>query len=272
MNASTRHASVRTRVTVLCAIAAGLAACGISADNDVTRIAPNELGPALANTTTTTTTTTTVVPTTPPTSSPVSPPETTTTTTSTTTTTIEPVESTQLDLYYVPRGDSESLRRVPVRAVPDATLDDVIRLLYEPPESVAQFNLTTAVTPELVSMTPEVQPLSIVVDLDQATFEAMTDANQNVAIAQLVLTLGSFTIPDEGQVGGVAFRVGGEPISVLIPGEGASDPGEPVGFRQFRPWVETTTGDTTTTTAAPTTPPLPTEPPNASPTSTEQPA
>ncbi len=247
-------ASLAARLAVLLAVAAGLVACGFSEDGEVTRIAPNELG-ALANTTSTTSTTTTTVPvTTPMTTTPASLPETTTTST-----TIELVETHLVSVFYPPRGDNQSLRRVPVRAAPDATLDDLIRLLYEPPDLIAEINLTTAVTPGLVGASPEIFPLHVVVDLDPTVFDRMTDANQNLAIAQLVLTLGDFRMADGGPVGAVAFEVGGEPISVLIPGQGASDPGEPVGYRQFEAWIEPSTATVTTAPDATT----PTEPPSA---------
>lgn len=261
MSTTARPASVWARVATLTAVAAALAACGISAEGDVTRIAPNELG-LLANTTTTTTTTTTTVPATvPATSTPLSlAPE------PTTTTTIELVETNLVSVFYPPRGDNQSLREARVRTAPDATLDDIIRLLYEPPDAIAQINLTTAVTPDLVVGRPEVLPLHVVVDLDQAAFERLTEANQDLAIAQLVLTLSDFDMPDGGPVGAVAFRVGGEPISVLIPSQGASDAGEPVGYRQFEAWIDTTPDPTTATTSpttSPSTAPPPTEPPGS---------
>lgn len=235
MNESFRPASVWARVAVLSAVAVGLAACGFSADDSVTRIPSNELG-ALANTTTTSTTSTTLPPTSPPTSTPVSV-ALSTSTTSTTTTTLAPVETTPVDLFFAPRGDNESLRGVVFNQVGDVRLDDLVRLLSEPPAEVTQGNLTTAVTPGLVVSTEMLQ-LHTVVDLDPAEFEAMTDVNQNLAIAQLVLTLTSYFDPDNGPIGAVEFRVGGEPISVLIRGEGASDPGELVGYSHFRAWID----------------------------------
>lgn len=249
-----RQASMWRRVGALSAFAAGLAACGISADEDVTRIPADEVG-AIANTTTTTTTTTTVPPTIPPTSMVDSLP--TTTTSSTTTTTLVAAEQTPVTLFFARRGDAESLRRVPTLQFGEVTLDDLIFLLSNPDERLLTQGFTTAVPDGLVLST-EMLSVHTVVDLDPTVFNAMTDAEQNQAIAQLVLTLTYFVSPVFGPVGPVEFRVGGQPISVLIPGEGASDPGEPVSFRQFEPWIDPSTGE-------PVAPTTTTEPPETAP-------
>lgn len=256
MTSDRRPASAWIRATVLGATAVGLAACGISTDQDVTRIPPNDIG-ALANTTTTTTTTTTVPATVPPTSTAESLPPVTTTST---TTTVVAAETTPVTLFYARRGDSETLRRVPTLQIGEVTLDDLIFLLTNPSDEITDNNLTTAVPPGLV-LTTDMQSVQTVVDLDPAVFDPMTDAEQNQAIAQLVLTLTYFVSPVFGPVGPVEFRLGGEPMTVLIPGEGASNAGEAVSYRQFEPWIETSATDPTTTSTTPPTAPPPTEPP-----------
>lgn len=254
----TPTASTWARTGVLLAVAGALAACGISADQDVTRIPADEIG-AIANTTTTTTTTTTVPPTVPPTSTPQSLPPVTTTTT-TTTTTLPAVELTPVTLYFARRGDTESLRRVSTLQVGQLTLDDLILLLSDPRQDILADGLTTAVPTDLVVST-ELQSVHTVVDFDPAVFDRMTDAEQNQAIAQLVLTLTAFVSPVFGPVGPLEFRYGGQPISVLIPGEGASEVGEPVSYRQFERWVETSTGEPTATAVTNVTEPPGTVPP-----------
>ena len=258
-----RPASIGVRVTLLCSVAVALAACGISADERVTHIPADDLG-ALANTTTTSTTTTTTTTTTlppetsPPTSTPPSLPFETTTTS-----TIEVVPLEDVDIFYVPRGRDETVKKVTVQQVGEPTLNDVIGLLAEPPAPVRNnSNLTTEVTPDLVRRAT-MQRLYTVVDLDRETFERMSDPNQRQAIAQLVLTLTSFVSPDRGAIGAVVFTVDGEDIQIPIPELGASDPGEPIAFRDFASWVDTNpTGDPVAVTNAPTTtPPATTDPP-----------
>jgi hypothetical protein len=245
-------ASVGLRAAVLCAAAAALAACGISADERVTHIPADDLG-ALANTTTTTTsttTTTTTPATTPSTSTPPSLPV-----ESTTTSTIEVVPLEDVDIYYVPRGRDDVVKKVPLKQAGEPTLNDVIRLLAEPPTAVRNSNLTTEVGPDLVRRA-SMERLFTTVDLDGERFNAMSDANQRQAIAQLVLTLTSFVTPDRGAIGAVVFTVDGEQIQIPIPELGASDPGEPVAFSDFDSWVDTTPiGEPVTVTSAPTSAP-----------------
>ena len=262
MSAS-RPASIGLRAAILCAAAAGLAACGISADERVTHIPPDDLG-GLANTTTTTTTTPPPPATALPTSTPVSLPIETTTTTST----IEVVRLEDVDVYYVPRGRDEVVKKVTLQQVGEPTLDDVTRLLAAPPTPVRNSNLTTEVTPDLVRSTT-MERLYTVVDLDRETFDRMSDPNQRQAIAQLVLTLTNFVTPDRGAIGAVLFTVDGEDIPVLIPGLGASEPGEPIAFPDFESWIDTApTGDPVPVTSAPTTTPPSTGPPAPADTST----
>jgi hypothetical protein len=257
-----RPASIGLRVAVLGAVAAALAACGISADERVTHIPADDLG-ALANTTTTSTTTTTTTTTTlppatsPPTSTPPSLPFETTTTS-----TIEVVELEDVVVYYVPRGRDEVVKQVTLQQVGEPTLTDVLRLLSEPPTPIRNSNLTTEVDPELVRST-SMERLYTVVDLDGETFDRMSDPNQRQAIAQLVLTLTVFVTPDRGPVGPVVFTVDGEDIQIPIPELGASEPGEPIAFRDFESWIDTTpTGEPVPVTSGPTTtPPTSSEPP-----------
>src|SRR5690606_32312328 len=148
-----------------------------------------------------------------------------------------------VDVFYVPRGRDEVVKKVPLRQVGEPTLNDVITLLSDPPTQVRNSNLTTEVAPDLVRRAT-MQRLYTVVDLDRETFERMSDPNQRQAIAQLVLTLTSFVTPDRGAIGAVVFTVDGDDIPIPIPELGASDPGEPIAFRDFASWVDTNpTGD-----------------------------
>jgi hypothetical protein len=251
-----RPASIGFRAALLCGVAAVLAACGISADERVTHIRADDLG-GLANTTTTTTTsttTTTTPATVPPSSTPPSLPV-----ESTTTSTIEVSHLEDVVVFYVPRGRDDVVKEVPLRQVGEPTLNDVVRLLTEPPTVVRNSNLTTEVVPDLVRSTT-MERLYTVVDLDRETFDRMSDPNQRQAIAQLVLTLTNFVTPDRGAIGAVVITVDGEDIPLPIPELGASDPGEPLAFRDFASWIDTTPpGEPVPVTSAPPTtdPPAP---------------
>lgn len=251
-------ASIWARVGVAVVAAVAIAACGISPDSGVTHIPAGDLGDVTATTTTTTTTTTTVVPETSPatSSTPSLPPE--TTTTSTTTTTIESVQSWPVSVYYVPRGDDTTVKKVVVQQA-EPTVNDVLRLLSSPLPRVTELDLSTAVTPDLVA-SYDIQRRQTNLDLDPTAFERMTEAKLRQAIAQLVLTLTTFVPAEQGAIGAVSFSVGGEPISVIIPGEGQTDPGEPVVFGDFRSWIDPPLDGPATTTAPPTTTPT-TDPP-----------
>lgn len=250
MSTSIRISSVAARLAAPLALAAALTACGISAQDRVTHIPADDLG-ALAQTTTTTTTTTTVpvtAPTVVPTSTPVE-------TTSTTTTTLELIRYRPVNFYFVPRGQDEMVKRVPLDLLPDATVLDVLAFLSNPPAALASQNLTTEVRPGLVA-SYHMERLYTIVDLDPEVFGRMTDTDQRQAIAQLVLTLTNFVTPDRGSIAAIVFTVGGEEIAVPIPG-GSVNPGEPVAFVDFEPWIDAATLTTTTTapTTAPPTPP-----------------
>jgi hypothetical protein len=260
-----RPASIGLRAALLCGAAAALAACGISVDERVTHIRADDLG-GLANTTTTTTTstTTTTMPVSaPPTSTPPSPPAQSTTTSST----IEVVHLEDVVVFYVPRGRDDVVKEVPLKQVGEPTLNDVVRLLTEPPTAVRNSNLTTEVVPDLIRSTT-MERLYTVVDLDPETFDRMSDPNQRQAIAQIVLTLTNFVTPDRGAIGAVVITVDGEDIPLPIPELGASEPGEPIAFRDFESWIDTTpTADPVPVTSAPTTTPTtdPPTPPSSTP-------
>jgi hypothetical protein len=98
------------------------------------------------------------------------------------------------------------------------------------------------------------------VPLDRDVVEGMSEANLRRAIAQLVLTLTSFSTDDSGAIGRVRFEIEGEGFEVFVPAFGGnSEPGQELVFEDFESLRDTTAPPTTTTTttiAAPTTEPV----------------
>jgi hypothetical protein len=230
-----------------CLLTTLLAACGIGNDARPTIIPSDELPPVLANTTTTTTTTPATVP---PTATlltlPAEP--------VVTTTTVPQIPTVAVTAFFVPTGTDGLVRAVQIpRAAPVGTAD-VVNLLENPPPQLQELGLTTALRSGLVTGI-NVEELGLAwVNLDGAVFDQMTDVRQRQAIGQLVLTLTSFTTPDRGNIGSVVFTKSGEPLSIILPGAGATALGEPVGYSDFQSLVDdaaTATPSTTTTTSAP---------------------
>jgi hypothetical protein len=85
----------------------------------------------------------------------------------------------------------------------------------------------------------------------------MNEAKKRLAIAQMVLTFTSFTVPGEGNIGSVVLQVDGTPIPVFIPDGTTVDPGTQVVFQDFASMLGTS--DTTTTTVPPETTVPPTQ-------------
>src|SRR5690606_27976635 len=81
----------------------------------------------------------------------------------------------------------------------------------------------------------------------------MSNPVRQRAIAQIVLTLTSFRLPDGSGIGYVRFEVDGEGFSVYVPGFGGqSDEGEPLAYTDFAMWIVTTQTPPTTSTTVPT--------------------
>lgn len=252
MNATMRLAR---RITVLvAAMAVPLAvSCSLPADEQVTPIDADELGD-LADPTTTTTT---VPPTTQPPGSTVAEPSTTTSTT------VVQLPRESLRLFYTV-GTSDDMRRVVLDYPSPIELQDVVQALESPLAEVTAAGWRTAVRRNLV-VDYQLDRATLNVQLDGGLFNAMTEEQRRRAIGQMVLTFTSFTPPDTGSIGFVAFFVDGAPISVFVPSlQSSSEAGEPVAYEDFDPLLGGTpvapatappTSQPTATSAPPTTAP-----------------
>jgi hypothetical protein len=248
------------RIAVLLAALGGATGCGLPADDQVTTYSPDDLPPVLANTTTTSTSTTTVVP-----ASTAPPPD---DAPSTTSTTVSPVETEAVDVFYT-LGFSDDLQRITLNLPSPVSIRQLTSVLEVPPPEVTGFDLRSALR---VGLIVEVVPDRGIanVELSQDVLNRMTSTQERRSIAQIVLTLTSFRIENEGGIGQVRFTVDGEAIPVFLPAVGGdSEPGEPVAYADFgvlvTPVVPTTTtaptptSSRTTTTVPDTRPPVTTE-------------
>jgi len=149
----------------------------------------------------------------------------------------------------------------------DAAITQVLDQLESPLSDVAEFSLRSWVRVGMVTGDVVVDRGTATVTLDPAVVAEMSESNLRRAIAQLVLTLTSFSTDDNGAIGQVRFEVDGEGFEVYVPAFGGmSDPGEAVAFDDFAGLIAstspgssstttTTTTMTTTTTVTPSTGP-----------------
>lgn len=228
-------------------------ACALPTDDRATEIDRDDLGPALANTTTTsTTTTTTTVPTT---TTLAQPDSTDTTPTAVSTTTTTPLFATApVDLYYTV-GFTDAMSRLKRQLPDDASITLVLEQLEVPTVEVAEQRLRTSVRRGLVAGAVVVDRGIAIVPLDRDIVDEMSEPNLRRAVAQLVLTLTSFSTDDSGAIGRVRFEIDGEGFAVYVPAfGGSSEPGEDLAFEDFDSLIAgtstppTTTPTTTTTT------------------------
>ena len=145
------------------------------------------------------------------------------------------------------------------------SLDGVISQLQQPPPELEVFGVKTSLSDGLI--TGRLLERSVLtVSLNSAIFDAMSEDGQREAIAQMVLTFASFSVPGAGNIGSVILQVDGVPIPVFKPSDGTtSEPGAPVYFDDFSTLIVGTsnTPSTTPATVPPTqstAPPTPTGP------------
>lgn len=222
-------------------------ACALPTDQRATPYDRDDLPPAIANTTTTSTTTTTLPPTTtivPTGSSQPTVPEPTTTT--------SPGFATNaVDLYYtVDFSDAMARLKRPMRD--DVTVAEVIDQLERPLGDVDDSDLRTSVRRGMVTGDVIVDRGVATVMLDGDVVDQMSEPNFRRAVAQLVLTLTSFSTDDSGAIGRVRFEIDGDGLEVFVPAfGGSSEPGEELAFEDFESLRVTTATPTTTTTTSP---------------------
>lgn len=240
-------AKLHRRVGTLLALPLLMWGCTLPTDERVTPIDPDDLPPALANTTTTSTTTTTTTTTPPSTSEPVE----TDPTTSTSSTLA--IATAPVDLYYLAPG-ANAIQLIIRQLAAPVTLDSVISQLEQPPaELVEAFNVRTALSDGLIAGRM-LQRSVLTVSLNSAIFDAMSEDDQRQAIAQMVLTFASFSVPGAGNIGSIILQVDGVPIPVFKPADGTtSEPGAPVYFDDFSTLIIGTSNTPPAT--APTVPP-----------------
>jgi len=240
------------RVCVALVLSAALAACSLPTNEGVTPIDADGLPPEIVNpTTTTTTTTTTTLP--PP---PTSVPPATTAPTTPPPSTNAPAATAPVDIYYA--DNSDNMQRLQRGLLEPVSLQSLITQLEEPLDDIASYGVRTTLEPDLIgSAIPERGVLTV--SLNGSVWEPMNEAKKRLAIAQMVLTFTSFTVPGEGNIGSVVLQVDGTPIPVFIPDGTTLDPGTPVVFSDFASTVFGATGDTTTTTVPPETTVPPTQ-------------
>jgi hypothetical protein len=234
------------RVKLVLGLSLLAGACSLPADEGVTPIAADELPPEIVNTTTTTTTTTVPPTTVPETSISPEPPVTTTTTT---TTTLAPV-TTLVDIFYTDSA-TDGVQRVTLPLLGEISLDTVIGQLEAPTIDLDAYNVGTALPAGLIANTA-LDRAVLTVSLDGAAFDAMSDEQKREAIAQMVLTFTSFTVPGEGNIGAVILQVDGTPIPVYIPAAGTTTAeGTPLYFDDFSTLIVGSPSSSTTTTSSP---------------------
>lgn len=260
--------SVRSRsslvvlAAVLAAVVLGasplIVACGLADDDTLEFIPPDEIPFGLDQTTTTTTTTTTTL-------APDRPVEPTLPTT--TTTTLTPVQTAPVEVYFV--IGLEQLQRQTVQFSFPVEPLQVLAQLEDGPQPDVGIGLRTALRPNLTAGYERTEGVATV-DLRGSVLNRTSSRDQNLAIAQLVLTVGR--LPGVGQV---RFTIDGDPVPIPVPPSYTlSDPGEPLSYETFAVLLTPGSGSspvsTTTTTSVPPTNP-PTSPPATSPTTTSEP-
>jgi len=232
-------------------------ACALPTDDRAVPYDRDNLPPAIANTTTTSTTTTTLPPTTT-----LSPPASAGTSVAMSTTTAPVTPTAPVDLYYT-IGFSDEMSRLKRPLPEDAAITQVLDQLESPLSDVAEFSLRSWVRVGMVIGDVVVERGTATVTLDSEVVDQMSESNLRRAIAQLVLTLTSFSTDDNGAIGQVRFEIDGEGFEVYVPAFGGmSEPGEEVAFEDFAgliastvPAAASSTTSTTSTTLAPSTGP-----------------
>lgn len=245
-----QRARLAPRLVVLACLPTLLWACSLPADEGVTPIDADELPPALRDTTTTSTTTTTTTTTTVPTSEPD------TTEATTTTTSTPPVPTTPVRLYYVDPVADGMLGLNRLLLGEQVVLDNVIGQLETLPPDLESFNVRSAVVPDLIAGW-SLDRSVLTVSLSGAVFDSLSEDQKREAIAQMVLTFTSFTMPGSGNIGSVVLQIDGTPIPVFRPADGTtSEPGQPLYFADFATLiVGTSDGTPPTSSSPPSTPP-----------------
>ena len=238
---------------------APIAACGLADDDTIEFIPPEEIPFGLDQTTTTTTTTTTTL----------VPQATVEPTVPTTTTTLSPVQTAPVEVYFV-IGLDRLQRQTLQFSFPIEPLQVLAQLEEGPPADVG-VGLRTALRPNLTTGIETADGIATI-DLRGSVINRTSSRDQNLAIAQLVLTVGR--LPGIGQV---RFTLDGEPSRIPVPPTYTlSEPGEPLTYETFSvlissietpPTVVPTTSEPAPppATPAPTPPPVVTDPPNDDP-------
>lgn len=188
-------------------VALTIASCGVPAQESAQPIGGDDVPPALLATTTTTTTTT--VPVTVPTSAPALSTTTAPTTPPTVpTTTLPPPPTQTVGLYFLQGVRLVRVQREVRIADPAAPLepDVVLDALEAGPQPGDPPGLATALPPDEVVEVDVSRGVATVELL--ASFRELETGDQELAIAQIVLTL------TDGGVGQVAFTIGGATIQV----------------------------------------------------------
>ena len=160
-----------------------------------------------------------------------------------------------VDLYYTV-GFSYDMARVKRLLPDDVTSTQVIDQLEQPRSDVDDFGYQTSVRRGMVTgviVESGVATVALVGDI----VDQMSEPTLRRAIAQLVLTLTSFSTDDSGAIGQVRFEIDGDGLEVFVPAlDGSSEPGEELAFDDFESLRVTTDTPTTTTTTTPTTDPV----------------
>ena len=220
-----------------------VAACGLPADDDFTRIDPGDDGFGLSQASTSTVTTTT---------------EPSTTLDATTSTSIAATTSTSIpgvfvDIYF---PIARQLGKVPMLLPPDPQLNQVMaRILKGPPEGDLFTGFRT-ILPADADVTANNVGGVAVVNFPDDVFDGISPNDQRLVFGQIVLTM----ISQPG-IGQVRFTQGEEPMSVFL-GNGSSSVATESVLRSDYTNLLGGSGDpipTTTTTTAITVPP--TDPP-----------
>jgi Sporulation and spore germination len=228
--------------------AIAVAACALPTDERATPYDRDNVPPAIANTTTTSTTTTTTVA--PPTTT-VAPPDSSGSTLPESTTSAPIIATAPVDLYYS-LGLTDEMSRLKRPLPEDAAITLVLAQLESPSSDVEDFGLRTSVRVGMVAGDVVVDRGTATVALDGDIVDDMSEINLRRAVAQLVLTLTSFSTDDSGAIGRVRFEIDEEGFAVFVPAfGGSSDPGEELAFEDFAGLISSTSANSTTTTVAP---------------------
>jgi hypothetical protein len=242
--------SRRFLLSVAALLVPTVAGCSLPAEDRVSQIDADDLGPELANPTTTTTTTV------PVTTVPVPTDPSLSQATTTTTTTIVELPTERQRIFYT-IGSGDDLGRVTIEMTEDASYPSIQNELESPRQEVRLLGLATDVRPGLIDdYLFSADDVTLTVALDPIIFDAMSETERRNAIGQIVLTFTSFAPPDTGAIGFVNFTIDGSPISVPVPRtQSASDPGQPLTFADFQPLLGNAvdTSDTTPPSTEPST-------------------